>query len=126
MQPLIVLIVLFLAFSVLSRLAIPSAFGWYAALRLALAGMFLLTSSAARHIGRSDGPTLFGWVPPVLPRPDLLVTLTGILEFLGAIGLMILSIAPYAAIGLFLMLLAMFPANVDAARERLAIGGGGP
>jgi uncharacterized membrane protein len=63
-------------------------------------------------------------VPSAQPRPDLLVTLTGILEFLGAIGLMILSIAPYAAIGPFLMLPAMFPANVHAARERFAIGGG--
>ena len=36
---------------------------------------------------------------------------------------MIPGVAPYGALGLSLMLLAMFPANVHAARERLTIGG---
>jgi uncharacterized membrane protein len=62
-------------------------------------------------------------VPPAFPRPDLLVTISGILEVLGAIGLMLPRIAPYAALGLSLMLLAIFPANIHAARNRLTIAG---
>ena len=120
MQPLVALTVLFAAFTILGRLAIPLSFGWHTALRLSLGGIFLLTASA--HWGRRR-PDLIRMVPPALPRPDLLVTLTGVCEILGALGLMMPSVAPYSALGLSLMLLAMFPANVHAARERLAIGG---
>jgi uncharacterized membrane protein len=60
-------------------------------------------------------------VPTSLPRLDLLVTVTGVLEVLGAIGLMVPKIAPYAALGLAFMLAAVFPANIRAARERLTI-----
>jgi len=36
---------------------------------------------------------------------------------------MLPTVAPYAALGLSLMLLAVFPANIHAARNRLSIGG---
>jgi uncharacterized membrane protein len=62
-------------------------------------------------------------VPTSFPRPDLLVTVTGLLEILGAIGLMLSKVAPSAALGLTFMLLAVFPANVHAARRRLTIAG---
>ena len=119
MAPFIVLVVLFAMLSLLGHLRLPVAFGWWTSLRLALAGMFLLTASA--HWGKRR-PDLIQMVPPVFPRPDLLVTITGVLEILGAIGLMIPAVAPYAALGLSLMLLAVFPANVHAARNRLTIG----
>lgn len=41
--------------------------------------------------------------------------MTGILELAGAAGLLIARTAPWAATGLSLMLIAMFPANVYAA-----------
>lgn len=62
-------------------------------------------------------------VPSAFPRPDLLVTATGILELLGVVGLVLTATARYAAIGLFLLLAAMFPANVHAARKGLTIAG---
>ncbi|SRR6266851_3264706 len=120
MAPLIILITLFVLLSGLGFVHIPFAFGWWTSLRLALAGMFLLTASAHWGRRRSD---LVRMVPPIFPRPDLLVTATGILEILGAIGLMLPSVARYAALGLSLMLLAIFPANVHAAREHLTIAG---
>src|SRR5690349_21674095 len=110
--PLIVLVAVFLL------LVWP--LGWWTALRVALCAMFLLTASA--HWGRRR-PDLIRMVPAGFPRPDLLVTFTGICEVLGAIGLLIPAVAPYAAIGLTLMLLAIFPANVRAAREKLTIAG---
>ena len=120
MAPFIVLIVLFALLSLLGHFHLPFPFGWWTSLRLALAGMFLLTASA--HWGKRR-PDLIQMVPPAFPRPDLLVTITGVLEILGAIGLMLPSVARYAALGLSLMLLAVFPANVHAARNRLTIGG---
>jgi uncharacterized membrane protein len=62
-------------------------------------------------------------VPPAFPRPEVLVTMTGLLELLGAIGLLFQPVAPLAAAGLALLLLAMFPANVHAARAGVTIGG---
>ena len=112
MQPLILLAIVF------ALLILP--FGWWTALRLGLAAMFLLTASA--HWGRRRAD-LIRMVPPVFSRPDLLVTLTGICEILGAIGLLIPEVASFAAIGLSLLLLAVFPANVRAARDSIAIAG---
>jgi uncharacterized membrane protein len=65
-------------------------------------------------------------VPSGLPRPDLLVTITGICEILGAIELLMSQFARPAAIGLALLLFAMFPANIRAAREGITIGGEPP
>lgn len=62
-------------------------------------------------------------VPPALPRPDLLVTVTGLFEIAGAVGLILPQAAPYAALGLCFLLLAVFPANVHAARQQLSIAG---
>ena len=120
MAPLFVLAALFMVLRVAGHLGLPSFFGWWTALRVALAGMFLLTASA--HWGRRR-PDLIRMVPPVFPRAGLLVTITGILELLGAVGLLWPVTARYAAAGLFLMLLAIFPANVYAARKQLTIGG---
>jgi uncharacterized membrane protein len=93
-------------------------------LRTALAGgltaMFLLTASA--HWGRKRD-SLIRMVPPGLPNAGFWVTLTGILEIAGVAGLWIPAFAPYAGTGLALMLLAMFPANVHAARINGTIGG---
>jgi uncharacterized membrane protein len=120
MIPLIVLAVLAVAFTVVGRLGVPVVWGWWTSLRMALAGMFLLTASA--HWGKRR-PDLIRMVPPVFPKPDLLVTLTGIFELLGALGLLYPYTARLAAFGPCLMLLCRFPANVRAAREGLTIGG---
>jgi uncharacterized membrane protein len=82
--------------------------------------MFLLTASA--HWGKRR-PDLVRMVPPVFRRPDLLVSLTGVLELLGAVGLLLPRLAPLAAGGLSLLLLALFPANVHAARAGVTIAG---
>jgi uncharacterized membrane protein len=112
MQPLILLVTVFLL------LILP--LGWWTALRVGLAAMFLLTASAHWGKRRDD---LIRMVPAALPRPDLLVTVTGICEILGAVGLLISRVAPVAALGLTLLLIALFPANVRAARQAIAIGG---
>ena len=60
-------------------------------------------------------------VPTGLPAPALLVMATGLLELAGAIGLLVPWARTAAAFGLIALLVAMFPANVQAARQRLTI-----
>lgn len=113
MIPLVVLAALFIILSL-------AGLGWWTALRLSLGAMFLLTASA--HWGKRR-PDLVRMVPAVFPRPDLLVTLTGILEIAGALGLSYPPTARAAALCLCVLLLCLFPANIRAAREKLTIGG---
>jgi uncharacterized membrane protein len=120
MAPFIVLLTLFACFAGLGAAGVHPLAGWLAPLRFALAGMFLLTASA--HWGKRR-PDLIKMVPPRFPRPDLLVTLTGLLELVGAVGLLVPRTAGIAAGGLALMLVAMFPANVHAARAGLTLAG---
>jgi uncharacterized membrane protein len=62
-------------------------------------------------------------VPTALPHSGLLVSVTGVLEILGAIGLTFYATARPAAVCLAILLLALFPANVRAARQGLTILG---
>jgi hypothetical protein len=50
-------------------------------------------------------------------------TATGLLEILGAIGLLVPFTARAASVCLVLLLITMFPANVRAARQNLTTGG---
>ncbi len=63
-------------------------------------------------------------VPPYLPAPALLVALSGVAEIAGGVGVMIPRTQRVAALGLVLLLVAVFPANVEMLR--LARGRGGP
>jgi uncharacterized membrane protein len=94
---------------------------WRAATRAGLAVMFVFTAGA--HFAPRTRADLIGMVPPELPRPAALVTLTGIAEIAGAIGLVTPSLARWAAFGLILLLALMFPANIHAARTDHRIGG---
>lgn len=82
------------------------------ALRGGLAVMFLLTGGA-HFIGMRD--ELVAMVPPALPSPGLLVTVTGIAEIVAALALLPRRTAAPAAGLLTFLLIAMFPANVYAA-----------
>ena len=120
MLPLIVLVTAFALLRLAGAIGVRPLRSWRTSLRFALAVMFLVTATGHWGIRRAD---LIAMVPPVFPRPDLLVTITGILEIAGAIGLMIPRTSRLAAAGLALMLLAMFPANVYAAQQNLSIAG---
>lgn len=86
--------------------------GWQAALRVGLATMFALTGTA--HFTRRRA-ALTRIVPARLPRPELLVTITGALELAGAVGLLVPLTSRLAAGGLGVLMVVMFPANVRAA-----------
>ncbi len=87
---------------------------WVQAIAIGLAAMFVLTGVA--HFAPRLRAALIAIVPPQLPAPGLLVTITGVLELLGAVGLLVPPTRVAAAICLLLLMLAMCPANIYAAR----------
>lgn len=93
---------------------------WPAATRWALATLFLLTASA--HFNRMKDD-LVRMLPAWVPAPRLTIYLTGVCEILGAIGLLLPETRRWAGLALILFLVAIFPANVKAAREGLTIRG---
>ena len=120
MVPAIVLLVSFAVLRCAGWLVVAVLDNWDTPLRGALCAMFLVTASA--HWGRGR-PDLIRMVPPAFPSAGTIVGITGVLELLGAAGLLIPLTAPVAAICLAIMLIAMFPANIRAARQRLTILG---
>lgn len=98
----------------------PALDSWPLATRAGLAIMFTFTGLAHFTRTRQD---LIRMVPPQLPNPSGLVTLTGIAELAGAVGLVVPATARWAAYALILLLVAMFPANIFAARVGHTIGG---
>jgi uncharacterized membrane protein len=56
-------------------------------------------------------------VPPSFPSPALLVVISGVAEIAGGIGVLIARTRKAAGIGLVLLLLAVFPANVYMAQH---------
>ena len=120
MLPLLVLIASTLVLRAIGTAGVAVLESWTICLRGGLAAMFLLTASAHWGKRRQD---LIRMVPAVFPRPDLIVTITGLLELLGAVGLLLPATACVAAACLAALLVAMFSANVRAAQHNLPIGG---
>jgi uncharacterized membrane protein len=87
---------------------------WPRAIAVGLAAMFAMTGVA--HFVNPLRADMIAIVPPRLPAPALLVTVTGVLELLGAVGLLLPATRGAAAVCLLLLMLAMYPANVHAAR----------
>jgi len=120
MVPFVILVTSFAVLRLLGRLGVQALATWVTCLRGGLALMFLVTASAHWGVRRPD---LVRMVPPGFPNPEFLVTFTGVAEIAGAVGLLVPRFAPWAAAGLGLLLVAVFPANVYAARQAFTIGG---
>jgi uncharacterized membrane protein len=103
-----------LAARVVGALGIDYVDSWPRAIAVGLAAMFFMTGAA--HFAPGMRRDMIAIVPPRLPAPALLVTVTGVLELLGAVGLLYPPTRVAAAGCLFLLMLAMFPANIYAAR----------
>lgn len=113
MAPLITLLLGSLIARIVGGLGVGYVDNWTAAIAIGLAAMFILTGVA--HFAPPLRGDMIAIVPPRLPVPGLLVSITGVLELLGAAGLLTPSTRVAAAICLALLMLAMFPANVYAA-----------
>jgi len=122
MAPLVVMIVGWVGFRLMGALGMLQAGAtWSGALRYAMAAMFIFT--AVSHFHPRTRPDLVRMVPPIFPMPGLLVTLTGIVELIGALGLLIAPLVPLAAVMLSGLLIVMFPANIYASVHNLTING---
>jgi len=87
---------------------------WPQAFAVGLAAMFVMTGAA--HFVNPLRRDMIAIVPPRLPAAGMLVTITGVLELLGAAGLLYPPTRVAAAVCLFVLMLVMFPANIYAAR----------
>jgi Predicted membrane protein len=54
-----------------------------------------------------------GIMPPWIPLPLAMVYVSGVAEMLGGLGLLVPMVRRAAGIGLILLLIAVFPANVQ-------------
>jgi uncharacterized membrane protein len=119
----IVVVLLFVAtlvFRGLGALGVEALASWQDSVRWGFALMLAFTASAHFTRMRAD---LVRMVPPAFPRPDVLVTLTGIAEVLAAVGILLPQTRAVAGAALIALLVAMLPANVSAARRGLTLGG---
>src|ERR1700742_1841830 len=114
MAPLIALLIGSMVARLVGRLGVDYLDSWGKAIAVGLAAMFVLTGVA--HFAPPLRGSLIAIVPPRLPAPGLLVSFTGVLELLGAVGLLVPATRIAAAVGLLLLMVAMFPANIYAAR----------
>jgi uncharacterized membrane protein len=119
-QVLFILFTSLVLYRALGAVGIGLFAGWIAAARAALSTMLAFTAAAHFTSTRRD---LIEMVPPGLPRPDLLVALTGIAEFAGALFLLVPATRTIAVYGLILLFVALLPANISAARRQLTIRG---
>jgi|HubBroStandDraft_6_1064221.scaffolds.fasta_scaffold87203_1 uncharacterized membrane protein len=108
MVPLFVLLLSFAVLRCAGFLGVTALNNADLPLRGGLFLMFLVAASAHWGRGRAD---LIRMVPTALPRAGLLVSVTGVLEILGAIGLIFSATARLAAVCLAILLLALFPAK---------------
>lgn len=104
----------------LGALGVDAMASWPAATRWALATLLLVTASG--HFSRMK-EELVRMVPAWMPAPRLTVYFTGVCEILGAAGLLLPATRRWAGLALILFLIAVFPANVKAARENLPVAG---
>jgi uncharacterized membrane protein len=88
--------------------------GWPQAVAVGLAAMFVMTGVA--HFVPTMRRDMIAIVPPRLPAAGWLVTITGAFELVGAAGLLYPPTRVAAAVCLFALMLAMFPANIYASR----------
>lgn len=120
MVVLIILLVSCIVFRGIGALGVGALASWHASARYALFTMFLFTATAHFNKMKHD---LAKMIPPVFPEPLAIVYITGILELLGAIGLLVPHFRFLAGICLILLLVAMFVANVHAALQGVTLRG---
>lgn len=117
MAPLITLVTVTLICRVLGSLGISYVSTWPSATAVGLAVMFVMTGTA--HFVEPKRSQFIAMVPEPLPGP-LLVAVTGVLEIVAAVALLIppgfLPIRQAAAWGSVVLLITLFPANVHAAQ----------
>ena len=120
MAVLIVLLASWLILRGVGALGVDALRTWQHSAVYALAVMFVFTGTAHFNKMKHD---LARMIPAVFPKPMLLIYVTGVLEFLGALGLLLPQFRRLAGICLALMLIGLFVANVNAALRGVTLRG---
>ena len=123
MLPLLVLLISLLIFRVIGAFGVDIFSSYQDSARFALALMFLFTASAHFTKMKED---LINMVPPVFPFPIHIVFITRIFEIAGAIGILIPPLKRVAGLCLVILMAAMFPANLNAAKNKTPLRGKPP
>src|SRR5262249_54156594 len=110
MKPLIVLLVAF-AIALLTLHLINGQYEWALSGRIAMAIMLAFT--AIGHFVFAEGTTMM--IPEIIPYKKQAVYLTGIIEILAAIGLLIPNIYQLTSWALIIFFILILPANINAA-----------
>ena len=84
-----------------------------------LLGMFMVLAGVMHFVA----PGAYArTVPRWLPAPGALVLLSGTFEILGGLGLFLPETRRWAAWGLIALFIAVFPANLNMAVNRIGLG----
>ena len=123
MLVLMLLLASWAAFRAIGAAGVQALSSWQDSARYALAVMFIFTATAHFNKMKHD---LARMIPAYFPRPLLLVYVTGVLELLGAAGLLLPQFRRIAGICLIALLVGMFVANVNAAQKGVTLRGKPP
>nr|WP_255474579.1 hypothetical protein [Micromonospora sp. AMSO31t] len=111
----------------LGALGVRRLAAWPVAAAYALALMLVMTASAhfvpAGVTVMPNHEDLVRMVPPAVPFPSAAVYLTGVLEFLGALGLVVPATRRAAGYCLAVLFVVMLPANIHAATAEVPFAG---
>jgi len=120
---LIVLLAAWLVFRALGAVGVEALTSWQYSAVYALAVMFVFTSTAHFNKMKHD---LAQMIPSYFPQPLMIVYITGVLELLGAAGLVFPQFRRLAGICLIALLIGMFIANLNAAYKSVTLRGKPP
>jgi len=126
-ETLMLLVVPTAGFRLLGALGLSRFTTWRSSAVHGLAVLLLFTGSA--HFV-PDSVTmmpshddLVAMVPPFVPFASLTIYVTGVLEFMGAIGLVMARTRLAAGLGLAVLFVLLLPANIYAAVENIPLNG---
>jgi uncharacterized membrane protein len=123
MFPAILMVILLVLFRILGAFGLEVGSTWQNSAQFAVVLTFVFTGITHFTKMKVD---FIKMIPPWMPYPVTVVFITGILEILGAVGLVIHLTHQLAGICLVLYLIAVFPANAYAARKNIPFRGRAP
>jgi uncharacterized membrane protein len=123
MAPLFVLVTSILVFRLAGLAGVKAFASWREATRTGLFVMFVFTGSTHFSSLKHDYAAM---VPPPLTGQLWVIYLTGVLEILGAVGLLVPRLRKTAGVSLCLLLLVLFPANAYASFQDIQFRGAPP
>jgi uncharacterized membrane protein len=123
MMPFLILVISSLLLRGIGWLGVTYFDSWQRAVCVALSVTFLFTGATHFSEMKQDYAAM---IPSPFPKSLWLIYLTGVLEIAGAIGLLLPRLRGIAGICLIVLLLALFPANINAALNSIPFRGQPP